>query len=115
LHGKIHRTRREQNDRTDGREYKTEWNLVNRKMMHIFLSGMLCGVMTATAFTYAFAIPANNYHWQMEIWNRGGAAWTSDKNGHSGWKWMVEPISDTPRQKPVTAPAYKANVRTEQL
>jgi hypothetical protein len=88
---------------------------VKRKMMHIFLIGMLCGVMTAAAFTYAFAIPANNYHWKMEIWNRGGAAWTVDKNGHFGWTWMVEPIPDTPRQKPVTAPAYKVNVRTKQL
>ena len=61
--------------------------------MRIFLSGMLCGVMIAAAFTYAFAIPANNYHWQMEIWSRGGAAWTFDKNGHLDWKWMVEPIA----------------------
>jgi hypothetical protein len=35
---------------------------------------MLCGVMIAAAFTYVFAIPANDYHWKMEIWNRGGAA-----------------------------------------
>ena len=39
--------------------------------MRIFLIGMLCGVMLAAAFTYAFAIPANSYHWQMEIWKRG--------------------------------------------
>ena len=68
-------------------------------MMRIFLIGMLCGVMITAAFTYVFAIPANNYYWQMEIWNRGGAAWTFDKNGHMGWKWMVEPIPDTPSQK----------------
>jgi hypothetical protein len=51
----------------------------------------------------------------MEIWKRGGAAWTFDKNGHSGWKWMVEPIPDAPRAKPVIAPATHVSVRTEQL
>jgi hypothetical protein len=71
--------------------------------------------MIAAAFTYAFAIPANNYHWQMEIWNRGGAAWTYDRNGHPGWKWMVEPIPDTPRQKPVIAPPSAVKVHSEQL
>ena len=30
--------------------------------------------MLTAAFTYVFAIPANNYYWQMEIWNRGGAS-----------------------------------------
>ena len=58
-------------------------------MMRIFLIGMLCGVMLAAAFTYAFAIPANSYHWQMEIWKRGDAAFTVDKNGHGSWKWLV--------------------------
>jgi len=86
-----------------------------RKMIHIFMIGMLCGVMLAAAFTFAFAIPANNYHWQMEIWDRGGAAWTMDKNGHFGWKWLVEPTADVPRQKPVTVPASQPKVRTEQL
>ena len=84
-------------------------------MMRIFLIGMLFGVMITAAFTYVFAIPANNYHWRMEICNRGGAAWTFDKNGHFGWKWMVEPIPDTPRQKPVIVPSSRVNVRTEQL
>jgi len=87
----------------------------NRKMIRIFLIGTLCGVMITAAVTYVFAIPANNYHWRMEIWNRGGAAWTVDKNGHFGWKWMVEPIPDTPRQKPVTVPSTHVNVRTERL
>lgn len=77
---------------------------------------MLSGVMTAAAFTYVFAIPANNYHWKMEIWNRGGAAWTVDRTGHMGWKWLVEPKGgEAPRQKRVTVPASEANVRTEQL
>ena len=84
-------------------------------MMRIFLIGMLCGVMIAAVFTYVFAIPANNYHWQMEIWKRGGAAWTFDKNGHPGWKWMVEPI---PRYSPSKAnhrTVIEVNVHTEQL
>jgi hypothetical protein len=86
-----------------------------RKIMDIFLIGMLCGVMITAAFTYVFAIPANDYRWQMEIWNRGGAAFTSDKNGHFGWKWMVEPIPDTPSQKRVIAPPSAVKVRMEQL
>jgi len=87
--------------------------------MRLFLSGMLSGVMLAAAFTYVFAIPANNYHWQMEIWNRGGAAWCVDKSGHLSWKWMSEwlgvPKAGSPRQKRVTVPAYEVSVRTEQL
>lgn len=84
-------------------------------MIRLFLIGMLCGVMTAAAFTYAFAIPANNYHWQMEIWKRGGAAFTVDKNGRGGWKWLVEPATDTPRQKRVITPPSTVKVHTEQL
>ena len=76
---------------------------------------MLCGVMLAAAFTFVFAIPANNYHWQMEIWNRGGAALTFDKNGRWDWKWMVEPIADTPRQKQVITPPSAVKVHSEQL
>jgi hypothetical protein len=83
--------------------------------MRLFLIGMLCGVMITAAVTYAFALPANSNYWRMEIWKRGGAAWTVDQNGHVGWKWMVEPIRDTPRHKPVIAPSSKVNVRTEQL
>jgi hypothetical protein len=82
----------------------------------LFLIGMLCGVILTAAVTVVFAIPANNYHWKMEIWKRGGAAWTFDlKNGNTGWKWMVEPIPDTPRQKPVILPSSQTKVRTEQL
>jgi hypothetical protein len=84
-------------------------------MMRLFLTGMLCGVMITAAVTYVFAIPANSTYWRMEIWKRGGAAWTVDKNGHSGWKWMVEPIPDAPRQKPVIVPSTQVNFRTEQL
>jgi hypothetical protein len=84
-------------------------------MMRIFLIGMLCGVMTAATFTYLFAIPANNYHWQMEIFKRGGAAFTVDKNGHGGWMWLVEPKTDTPGQKRAIAPASAVKIRSEQL
>lgn len=77
--------------------------------------GMLCGVMITAAVTYVFAIPANNYHWQMEIWKRGGAAWTFDKAGHHGWKWMVDPIPDTPTKQRVIAPPSAVKVRSEQL
>ncbi len=85
------------------------------RMKRIFLIGMMCGVMITAAVTYVFAIPANDYHWRMEIWNRGGAAWTYDKNGHFGWMWMVKPISDTPRAKRAVVPTTKVGVRTEQL
>ena len=87
-----------------------------RKILRIFLIGMLCGVMTAAAFTYAFALPANTYYWQSEIWKRGGAVWTMDmKTGQTGWRWLVEPKKDTPRQKPVAVPSYKVNVQSERL
>jgi hypothetical protein len=84
-------------------------------MMRIFLIGMLGGVMITAAVTYVFALPANDYHWKTEIWKRGGAAWTFDKNGHYGWKWMLEPIPDTPRQKRVSVPASETSLQTEQL
>ena len=84
-------------------------------MRRLFLSGILCGVTLAAAFTFVFAIPANNFHWQTEIWNRGGGTWTFDKNGRWDWKWTVDPIPDTPSQKRVTVPASEVNVRTEQL
>jgi hypothetical protein len=83
--------------------------------MRIFLSGTLFGVIVTAVFTYVFAIPANNYHWRMEIWNRGGATLTFDKNGRWDWKWIVEPIPNTPRQKPVIVPSSQVNVGTEQL
>ena len=69
----------------------------------------------AAAVTLAFTIPANSDYWRMEIWKRGGAAWTYDRNGHVGWKWMVEPIPDTPSQKRAIAPPSQTKVRTEQL
>ena len=87
----------------------------NRKMRRLFLVGMLCGVMITAAITYVFALPANNYYWKMEIWKRGGAAFTIDRNGHAGWKWLVEPATDAPRQKRVIAPPAAVKVNSEQL
>jgi hypothetical protein len=84
-------------------------------MIRLFLIGMLCGVMITAAFTLAFAIPANSDHWRWEIWKRGGAAWTYDRDGHIGWKWMVEPIPDTPIQKRVTTPPSAVKIKSEQL
>ena len=86
-----------------------------RKMIRVFLIGALCGVMITAAVTVVFAIPANSNYWRMEIWKRGGAAWTVDKNGHSGWMWMVDPIPDTPRKTPVIAPPSAVKVKSEQL
>ena len=89
---------------------------MNRKMIRLFLIGMLCGVVIAAAFTYAFAIPANTYYWQSEIWKRGGAAWTFDmKTGQMDWKWLVQPKSAAPPQKRVSVPASDVNDRTERL
>jgi hypothetical protein len=86
-----------------------------RKMIRIFLVGVLCGVMMAAAVTFVFAIPANSDHWRMEIWRRGGGAWTFDKNGHLSWMWTVEPIPDIRPKKAVIVPSSQINSRTEQL
>ena len=92
-------------------------NVGNKKMIRVFLIGALFGVMITAAVTYVFAIPANSNYWRMEIWKRGGAAWTMDmKSGHTGWKWMIEPIPDTPRPaKRAVVPSSQTNVSTEQL
>jgi len=84
------------------------------KLIRTFLIGNLCGVIMAAAVTLVFAIPGNSDYWRMEIWKRGGAAWTVDKNGRFGWKWTVEPISDT-LPKAVIVPPSQVNARTEQL
>jgi hypothetical protein len=84
-------------------------------MKHLFLIGMLCGVIITAAVTVVFAIPANSTYWRMEIYKRGGAAWTVDKNGHLGWKWMVDPIPDAPRAKRVVVPSSQTDARTERL
>jgi hypothetical protein len=69
------------------------------KMIRTFLIGNLCGVIMAAAVTFVFTIPANSDYWRMEIWKRGGAAWTFDKNGRLSWRWMVKPISDVPLKR----------------
>jgi hypothetical protein len=90
-------------------------NVGKRKMIRIYLIGVLCGVMITAAVTLVFAILANSDHWRWEIWQRGGAAWTYDKSGHVSWKWLVEPIPDTPRGKRVIIPSSQTKVSTEQL
>ena len=84
-------------------------------MMRIFLIGTLFGVMITAAVTYVFAIPANSDYWRMEIYKRGGAAWTEDRTGHVGWKWMIEPVPDTPSKKPTIAPPSVVKVKSERL
>jgi hypothetical protein len=85
------------------------------KMIRPFLIGNLCGVIMAAAVTFVFTIPANSDHWRMEIWRRGGGAWTFDKNGHLSWMWTVEPIPDTHGKKRVVIPSSQTNIRIEQL
>ena len=84
-------------------------------MKHLFLIGMLCGVIITAAVTYVFAIPANSDQWRMEIFKRGGGAWTVDKTGHIGWKWMVEPIPDAPRVRRAIAPSSHVTAHIERL
>ena len=84
-------------------------------MRRIFLIGMLFGVMITAAAAYVFAIPANSDHWRWEIWKRGGAAWTFDKNGHFGWRWTVNPVSESRAKKAVVVPSSRENARTTLL
>ena len=84
-------------------------------MIRLFLIGMLCGVMVTAAVTLAFALPANSDYWRMEIYKRGGAAWTVDRSGHVGWRWMVEPVPDTPIKKPLITPPSAVKVKSELL
>lgn len=85
------------------------------KMRRIFLLGILCGVIAATALTFAVAIPGNNTRWQVEVVKRGGGAWFFDKNGHMGWMWTVEPTSNAPRNKKIIVAPSKARVSVERL
>jgi hypothetical protein len=85
------------------------------KTTRVFLVGVLCGVIITAAVALRLTIPANSDYWRMEIWKRGGGAWTFDKNGHLDWKWTVEPIPDSVRAKPVVVPSSQVNVRSEQL
>jgi hypothetical protein len=71
--------------------------------------------MVTAAVTFALAIPANTFHWRMEIWKRGGGAWTFDKNGHFGWAWTVKPLPDAPKQKRVIVPPHEESGSLERL
>ena len=84
-------------------------------MRRIFLIGILCGVMITAATALIFTIPANTFHWQMEIWKRGGAAWAFDRNGHLSWRWIVKPVFDVRPRKGVIAPSAQGKDRVEQL
>ena len=84
-------------------------------MRRIFLIGVLCGVMITAAVTLVFAIPANSFHWRMEIWNRGGGAWAFDKNGNINWMWTVKPIPDGPQRKRVIVPSRERTPSLERL
>ena len=85
------------------------------KPRRIFLIGALCGVIITAAAAFVFAIPANSDHWRMEIWERGGAAWTFDKNGRLSWTWTVEPLSNAPPKKKIIVPSSQLNPRIERL
>jgi hypothetical protein len=85
------------------------------KPRRIFLIGALSGVVITAAVTFVFAIPANTCYWQMEIWKRGGAAWTFDKNGRLRWTWTIEPLSNAPSKKKIIAPSSPPNPRIERL
>jgi hypothetical protein len=71
--------------------------------------------MITAATALIFTIPANTFHWQMEIWKRGGAAWAFDRNGHLSWRWTVKPVSGVHPKKGVIAPSAQGNDRVEQL
>jgi hypothetical protein len=85
------------------------------KTIRVFLIGVLCGVIVTATVAFLFAIPANSDYWRMEIWKRGGAAWTFDKNGHVGWMWTVEPNPDNRRGKLHILPSSQKNIPSEQL
>ncbi len=85
------------------------------KAIRVFLVGVLCGVIITAAVAFGLTIPANSDYWRMEIWKRGGAAWTFDKNGHFSWMWTVEPVPDTHPKRAVIVPSSQVNARTDQL
>jgi len=85
------------------------------KLIRTFLVGVLCGVIITAAVAFELTIPANSDYWRMEIWKRGGGAWTFDKNGHLSWIWTVDPVSDAPRQKRAIVPTSQRNIRSDQL
>src|SRR6266498_1131417 len=95
-------------------DYRTR-EMKGYKLIRTFLIGNLCGVIITAAVAFGLTIPANSDYWRMEIWKRGGAAWTFDKNGHLSWMWTVEPNSETRRAKRVITPSSRVNIHTEKL
>jgi hypothetical protein len=86
------------------------------KLIRVFLIGMLCGVTIAAALTFFAAIPANNDRWRVEIVKRGGGSWYFDRNGHLGWTWTVEPVSNIrPVKKVIVVPSPKTDVTPKRL
>ena len=70
----------------------------------------------AAALTFFVAIPANNDHWRVEIVKRGGGTWYFDKNGHLGWMWTAEPVSNVrPVKKAIVVPAPENDVTPKRL
>jgi hypothetical protein len=96
-------------------DYRAREMTGSHKAIRVFLVGVLCGVIITAAVAFWLTIPANSDYWRMEIWKRGGAAWTYDKYGHLGWKWTVEPTSEIRPAKRVTVPSSQVNAHSERL
>jgi hypothetical protein len=79
-----------------------------KKMIRMFLSGILCGVMMMAAVTFAFTIPGNNNQWRADITERGGGVWYFDRNGRLGWEWTVRPVSEGRHSPTIVVPEPKA-------
>jgi hypothetical protein len=75
-----------------------------KKMIRVFLVGMLCGVFMAAVLTVTLTIPGVDNHWRMEIWKRGGGIWLVDRNGHISWQWKPQPIAVQSHSAPRTIP-----------
>jgi hypothetical protein len=80
-----------------------------KKIINIFLSGVLCGVIMAAAITYTFAIPGNNNQWRAEVTRRGGGAWSIDKYGNFNWGWTVQPIAERHHAAIIVPPKKKTS------
>jgi hypothetical protein len=85
------------------------------KAIRVFLVGVLCGVIITAMVAFGLTIPGNSDYWRMEIWKRGGGAWTFDKSGHLSWMWTVEPNSETRPAKRIIVPSSRVNTRSERL
>jgi hypothetical protein len=109
----LHQIAKRKTDLKANADYR---GIEGNKMRRMFLYGILCGVMMAAALTFFVAIPANNDHWRVEIVKRGGGTWYFDKDGHLGWMWTVEPVSNVrPVKKAIVVPAPKKVVNPDRL